>query len=381
MNIENRWNFLIKKYIQNECSEEEISELIEIIKNNDDFELPEIQELLKSNKDPKTLSSFEKRILFKSISKKAKVKSKFRFKRSYMYYAAAVFIGILFLTVFYQKFNPNNNKSWSSSNQYVTLKNSSEEKVLKDSDSIDLTNKEGKVIGKQIGNSIVYYSTIKSNEVRTNTLKVPYGKKFQLELSDGTQIHLNSGTTITYPETFPEDGERKISLIGEAYFDVTHDKKHPFIVKAKALNVKVLGTSFNVSAYPEDKTEDVVLVRGSVGMYAEEQGLLEKENILSPGYKGIFEKKNGNISKKEVNIEIYTAWREGRIIFRNMTLANIFKKLERQFGYEIEIENKTLANKKFNTNLGKQSLKEILDSFKKIYGINYTIEEKHITIN
>lgn len=381
MNIENRWNFLIKKYIQNECSEEEISELIEIIKNNDDFELPEIQELLKSNKDPKTLSSFEKRILFKSISKKAKVKSKFRFMRSYMYYAAAVFIGILFLTVFYQKFNPNNNKSWSSSNQYVTLKNSSEEKVLKDSDSIDLTNKEGKVIGKQIGNSIVYYSTIKSNEVRTNTLKVPYGKKFQLELSDGTQIHLNSGTTITYPETFPEDGERKISLIGEAYFDVTHDKKHPFIVKAKALNVKVLGTSFNVSAYPEDKTEDVVLVRGSVGMYAEEQGLLEKENILSPGYKGIFEKKNGNISKKEVNIEIYTAWREGRIIFRNMTLANIFKKLERQFGYEIEIENKTLANKKFNTNLGKQSLKEILDSFKKIYGINYTIEEKHITIN
>src|SRR5690606_36367432 len=106
-----------------------------------------------------------------------------------------------------------------------------------------------------------------SDKLAYNTLKIPFGKKFRLQLSDGTMVHINSGSTLKYPIKFIAGENRQVYLDGEAFFDVAKDKKHPFIVNADNLNVRVLGTHFNVSNYPEDAVTDVVLVEGSVGMY------------------------------------------------------------------------------------------------------------------
>ena len=117
-----------------------------------------------------------------------------------------------------------------------------------------------------------------------NTLKIPYGKQFEVELSDGTIVHLNSGTTLRYPVAFLKNQNRKVFLTGEAFFEVAKDKAHPFTVSTQELNVEVLGTKFNASSYTEDVTTDIVLVEGKVALYKDKK---ENNNSvkLTPGSK------------------------------------------------------------------------------------------------
>ena len=115
------------------------------------------------------------------------------------------------------------------------------------------------MVGNQNGNKIVYDTETTLEKLVYNTIKIPYGKRFELQLSDGTIVHLNSGTTLKYPVKFIASGNRQVFLDGEAFFDVAKDKTHPFVVNADNLNVRVLGTHFNVSNYPEDKLTDIVL--------------------------------------------------------------------------------------------------------------------------
>jgi ferric-dicitrate binding protein FerR (iron transport regulator) len=215
-----------------------------------------------------------------------------------------------------------------------------------------------------------------------NTLKIPNGKRFELELSDGTVVHLNSGTTLKYPVKFIAGENRQVFLDGEAFFDVAKDKKHPFIVNADKLNVRVLGTHFNVSSYPEDDLTDVVLVEGSVGMYnTNEEFNADKNTILKPGYKGSFNKNNNHINTKEVNTDMYTSWISGGLVFRDINFAAICKKLERKYDVNIVVKNQKLANEKFNASFGDKPIEKILSYFDEVYGINYIRKDNVITIN
>ncbi|MGK4568546.1 FecR family protein [Flavobacterium sp. 3HN19-14] len=127
-------------------------------------------------------------------------------------------------------------------------------------------------------------------------------------MSDGTVIHLNSGTTLRYPVKFIAGENRQVFLDGEAYFDVAKDKAHPFIVNADKLNVRVLGTHFNVTNYPEDDQTDVVLVEGSVGLYGSNTTFdATKNTVLKPGYKGSFNKNTSSINTKPVVTDFYTS--------------------------------------------------------------------------
>ena len=377
---QHRAKILIRKFIQDECTDEEIAELIRAIRQDENFELPQIEELLNLRNENYSLTPEEKVELYQFIREKAKIRKSSKFQKSYFVYAAAALI-VVMLTTFLFRDLLNSANQLQPSQQLVRINISGDFQPLKDSDTLELKNSDGLIVGKQMGNRIIYNPSSASATISShiNTIEVPYGKRFELELSDGTQILLNSGSVISYPEVFLEDSIRKVSLSGEAYFNVTHDENHPFLVEAEDLNIKVLGTSFNVSAYPEDQTTDVVLVRGSVGMF-EDQHALKKENILSPGFKGSFNRKSKNISQQEVETDVYTSWRDGRIVFRNMSFGNILKKLERRFGYKIEIENERLEKEEFNANFGRQSLPEILESFKKIYGIQYEIENDRVLI-
>ena len=213
-----------------------------------------------------------------------------------------------------------------------------------------------------------------------NTLTVPYGKRFEIKLSDGTNVHLNAGTSLKYPVKFFKGENRQVFLNGEAFFDVTSDKNHPFIVNAESLNVEVFGTEFNVSAYPEDSTTDVVLVEGSVGLYNENETLKDGVTIV-PGTKGSHEKKQNNISTEKVNIEIYTQWMQGGLVFRNSTFENISKKLERHYNVKIINNNEHLNKEVFNASFKQESIDIVLSYFSDSYNIEYTIQENTIYIN
>jgi ferric-dicitrate binding protein FerR (iron transport regulator) len=253
--------------------------------------------------------------------------------------------------------------------------------IINENGTTQVLDAEGSVIGAQKGNQLVYNDDSKVGALEYNTLTVPFGKRFDVKLSDGTKVFLNAGTSLRYPTKFILGEKRQVFLTGEAFFDVASDTSHAFIVNTKSLNVEVLGTEFNMSAYPEDYNSDVVLVEGSVGMYSNDMTLAEG-TILKPGVKGSFDKKHKKIATETVDISIYTSWMEGSLVFRNMPFKNIVKKLERRYNMKIVIDNEKLNEEIFNATFKNEPpIQDILNSFGKSYGIKHTIKNNAIFIN
>lgn len=253
--------------------------------------------------------------------------------------------------------------------------------ILEKDGSVKIENKNGHIVGQQNGDQLIYNKNSSSKKLSYNTLNIPNGKTFQLRLSDGTTVHLNAGSSLKYPVQFLKDGERKVFITGEAFLSVSKDPKHPFIVNANNLNVRVLGTKFNVSAYPEDITTDIVLVEGSVGLYPKNEVFdVTKSDLLKPGFKGSYNKQTKKIRKDTVITSVYTSWLTGDLVFRNMTFDNILKKLERHYNITIINNNKKLGNKIFNANFRKTSHKEVFQKLKVNYGIEYEMHGTTIII-
>tara|TARA_R110002050_G_scaffold161882_6_gene291719 strand:+ start:24747 stop:25892 length:1146 start_codon:yes stop_codon:yes gene_type:complete len=255
-------------------------------------------------------------------------------------------------------------------------------KVIDEIGNNNVQDGTGNIIAKQIGKSLVYSKDAAKSKLEYSTLTVPYGKTFEVALSDGTYVHLNSGSSLRYPIQFIEGMKRQVFVQGEAFFDVAKDSLHPFLVSAAELNVRVLGTTFNVSAYKEDEVTEVVLVEGSVSLFSNSNGDDPiKNTMMEPGYKASFEKIQEGIKLTPVTTDVYTSWRQGELAFRNMTLENILKKLERHYNINIINMNGSVSKKRFNANFGNEPiLSNVLEDLKRNYGIDYKIERNIITI-
>ncbi|WP_291867194.1 FecR family protein [Maribacter sp.] len=251
--------------------------------------------------------------------------------------------------------------------------------VLSEGDTTKILNTKGDVIGTQKGNQLRYdNSQIESKKLVYNQLTIPYGKRFELKLSDGTIAHLNAGSSLKYPVRFLKEGKREVFLVGEVFLDVAKDSKRPFTVNTSDnLDIQVLGTQFNVSNYPEDITTEVVLVEGSVSLQVNEKN---DAVILEPGFKGSFDRQQRNISTKPVITNVYTSWMKGELVFRGMNLENILKKLERHYNVSITNQNLEYSQKKFNANFGNEPIEVVLNYFKNTYGISYTINDNKIIL-
>ena len=313
--------------------------------------------ITKSNKKVKTLKLFR---VFKYAS------------------IVVVFLGLGYL---YQNGYFSKNEPFSIPNEQITLQlENGTIKVINEDGTSQVLDAKGNIIGTQSGTQLVYSNTTEDEKLTYNTLNVPYGKRFEILLSDGTKVHLNAGTSLKYPVKFLKGQNREVFLKGEAFFNVSKDTKHPFIVNADALNVQVLGTQFNISSYPEDIETDVVLVEGSVNLYTEEAS--NNHVLLKPGFKGSYLKNNtGNITTNPVITSIYTSWIDGELVFRNITFENIMKKMERHYNVDIQNNHTELANEKFNASFRNEPIEKILEYFKITYNINYTINNNKILIN
>ena len=244
-----------------------------------------------------------------------------------------------------------------------------------------IVNKEGEVIGEQKGNHLDYKSHNKSDKLVFNALTIPYGKTFHLVLSDGTKIHLNAGSSLKYPVKFIHGKERQVFLEGEAFFDVAKDAKHPFIVNSNKLNIRVLGTSFNINSYPEDDNINTVLVEGSVSIYPEDESYKNNtSSLLKPGYKASWNKNKKEINLDKVDTNIYTAWTKGKLIFLDMPFKNIRKKLERKYNVKIINNNEILENNTYNAVFDIETIEQVLETLNENFPIEYKIIENQITI-
>lgn len=169
-------------------------------------------------------------------------------------------------------------------------------------------------------------------EERYNTLRVPRGGEYSITLSDGTIVYLNAESELRYPVKFVGE-DRRVYLSGEAYFDVVHDKAHPFVVDVKNSTVRVLGTSFDVRAYADEDEVLTTLVQGSVRFSAGKESV-----ILEPGEQVVLDK-SGRLETREVDTYLYTAWKDGVFAFKRQRLEEIMKVVARWYDVNVFWEN------------------------------------------
>jgi len=200
-----------------------------------------------------------------------------------------------------------------------------------------------------------------------NTLLVPTGGIYQVNLPDGTNVWLNSQSSLKYPVKFIGN-QRIVELEGEAYFDVTKNEKE-FIVKTLTADITVLGTEFNVSAYKEDGYFASTLVEGEVKLSGENNSVM-----LQPGQQAYFTTSNLTIELKAVDTSIYTAWLEGKFYFEREKLGHILGKMSRWYNIEIEFEDETIKNETFTgVVLKDKSIDNLLNKITQTTNLNYTI--------
>lgn len=182
-----------------------------------------------------------------------------------------------------------------------------------------------------------------------NTLVIPRQGEYQLILEDGTKVWINSDSKLIYPTRFGKTS-RCVVLEGEAYFEVTKDKKRPFIVRSGETEVKVLGTEFNINAYPDNENIMTTLVNGKVA-FSQKIQKQKKEVVLVPGQQAIVNKGVAGIDVKKVNTLLYTAWKDGRFVFENESFDNIMKILGRWYDVEVFFQNNSLKELRFSGDL------------------------------
>ena len=210
-----------------------------------------------------------------------------------------------------------------------------------------------------------------------NKLTTPVGGEYSLVLSDGTKVFLNADSELKYPVEF-SDGKRIVDLKGEAYFEVHKDSLRPFIVRMNGAEVTVLGTSFNVNTYGDDGQIYTTLVNGSVRVSSVKNGQAE---VLKPGMQSVMDVQSGQLTVREVDVEPYVAWREGRFVFRAMTLDLIMRQLQRWYDFEVFYQNPELKDYEFRGVIKRDmDLDKGLSVIKVTTNVDFEVKGKVITI-
>lgn len=294
---------------------------------------------------------------------------------------AAVFVGLLSLVYVFQYKTDSQTKTVIPADAIQLVLENGDIQVLSPNGKQQIIKKDGTVVASQKENEISYRSATSIDKLVYNQIKIPYGKTFVVTLSDGTVVNMNAGSSLKYPVQFIKGHNREVVLEGEAFFDVTKDKAHPFIVKTRGVDVRVLGTKFNVSSYKEDVDINTVLVEGSVSL--SNAATPNEKAMLVPGEKGTWNNQKRAIAVEKVDTRFYTEWMNGELVFRKTAFKDIIIKLERSYNVTIENNRKELLDKKFNASFNKniESIEVVLETMSKIQGFTFKKEGKLIKIN
>ena len=191
------------------------------------------------------------------------------------------------------------------------------------------------------GTKLYETTSVKENVIAYQTLYVPAGQRAELTLPDSTHVWLNARSKLVYPISFGKD-IRQVELNGEAYFDVIHNEKQPFVVKTPQMDIQVLGTEFNVTAYSSSSDFEVALLRGCIELssprLSSNYRMKEKEHIRL---------QNNKLISKDISDYDYFRWKEGLICFNNESVATIIEKLKLYYDIDIEVYNQKFINSRY----------------------------------
>ena len=211
-----------------------------------------------------------------------------------------------------------------------------------------------------------------------NQIVVPAGQRAQMTLADGTSVWLNAGSSLRVPANFGA-GRRQVRLEGEACFEVVTGGKTPFTVLTVGLEIRVYGTSFNVTSYPDDRYDEVALMRGSLGVAAAGGG--GNELMLQPGQKIRYMRETSVFAGPvQADAETELAWRDGKLVFDDEPFGEIAKKLERRYGVTVRILDERYAQMRYRGAFRRETLEQAIQAIQFTAGYSYRIEDEVLTI-
>jgi len=337
--LQNRYSLLFKKYLNNACSEQEAEEILKFIENpvNSDFLKQEAKsQFISAGQSVDELKSMEIKDSMDSILDRIhhqirlhKIENEVvsdRKKKLFAFLSKAAAILILPLL---------------SYSVYITLKTSDA-------------------------------SHSGSTQVLWQTIKTTAGMQTDFLLPDGSHVWLNSGSALEYPATFATN-IRQVKLTGEAFFDVKKDPSHPFIVNAGKLNVEVKGTRFNVCNYPGEPHSELILESGSVRLFKGDYAHNKTMAYIKPGERALLDNTQNKLSVSGIDVEKYTSWKEGLLIFRDDNMDEVVRQLNKKFNVDIILQDPELKEYVYTATFQDESLTQILGLLKISAPVNYVI--------
>ncbi len=223
--------------------------------------------------------------------------------------------------------------------------------------------------------ALTYIAATETQQILTNNITTPRGGQYKLTLADGTNIWLNAASSLTYPSSFQKGKPRIVELSGEGFFEVTHNAQEPFIVHyGDGMEAVVLGTSFNINTYTDEKATYTTLVKGSLSV----QSPQEKKDLLKPGQQSVFIQ--GKTSIIAADIEETVAWKEGWFLFNRLELQAIVRQLSRWYNIDFDITG-TIGNKQFSGIVSKSNnISEVLKIMENT-GVTFTLRNQKIYVS
>lgn len=248
--------------------------------------------------------------------------------------------------------------------------------ILNDADNAALLKQSGLNIVKAANGQLVYQATANQNSAAViNILTTPLGGQYQLVLPDGSKVWLNSASSLKFPSNFNNLKNREVTLKGEAYFEITKDKKHPFIVQSDRQVVEVLGTHFNVSNYDSERSAKTTLIEGQVKVARLGSGSYQ---LLRPGQRS---KISGeSVLLENVDVEVDIAWKNGYFKFTDHTIEEIMGQISRWYDVEVSYEGKA-NNERYSGRISRhKNISQVLKMIESAQSVHFKVEGRRIVV-
>lgn len=214
------------------------------------------------------------------------------------------------------------------------------------------------------------------SEVEYDEVYVPNGERMQVLFQDGSKVHLNSGSRIRYPKQFGLS-ERRVQLEGEAWFEVAKNRNRPFVVDLSCLDVRVLGTTFDVKAYPDEEAIFVALESGSVELKSKTL----KDLLLKPGEKAFYNRASGRCEvARSRNVAAYSAWRRNVLVFKDAPLSEVMATLSRTYNIAFTVADSTALQYTYTLTTDSAGLPAVLKDLEKITPVRFIEQQGQIEV-
>ena len=394
---------LLRQYFNNTISSADCIALLDYLKSADPIELNELidEELFAVDEGPifKGQQSLDVLNRIKADPRFSKIPESQKenqpkivklYQQKWVQVAAAVLIFCTIGAAFFLRKNITTTSQIAKNTGHVIILPGKNKAVLtiaggktivleSEADGLIAQTSAGKIVKTHSG-QIIYkatsanVSTSKTSEVGYNTLSTPKGGEYQVVLPDGTKVWLDAASSISYPVAFTGN-ERRVKLTGQAYFEVAKNKEKPFYVGVSNVQVRVVGTHFNISGYSDDNEITTTLLEGSVQV-SKNKSL----SMLKPGQKAVISNSSNNIVVSAADIDDAMAWKNGYFIFNDDNIAGIMRKVSRWYDVDVEYRGNNNNQQFGGTFYRSKSITELLDHLQKVGKIHFTISGRRIIV-